>query len=75
MDPAEGTTLPTLVKTFDQELLAGIPPGMWVAVSSNQEKIVGKGLTVEEALQEAKQNGEDHPFVMRVLERNSGLIL
>ncbi len=63
------------VKTFDQELLTGIPSGMWVAVSQDQERVVGKGLTVEEALQEAQQNGEEPPFIMRVPEKDSALIL
>ncbi len=63
------------VKTFDQGLLSSIPPGMWVAISHDQEKIVGKGLTVEEALQVAEQNGEEKPYIIRVPDNNSALIL
>jgi hypothetical protein len=63
------------VKTFDAELLTGIPPGTWVAISHDQERVVGKGLTIEEALQYAKQNGEKKPFILRVPEAQSALIL
>ncbi len=48
---------------------------MWVAISQDQEHVVGKGLTIEEALHEAKQNGEEKPFIIRVPEGHSALIL
>jgi len=56
------------VKTFDQELLVGIAPGMWVAVSQDQEKVVGQGLTIEEALEQASANGQTNPHVLRASE-------
>ncbi|HEX2713971.1 MAG TPA: DUF5678 domain-containing protein [Candidatus Acidoferrales bacterium] len=64
-----------MVKILDQELLVGIPPGMWVAISQDQERVVGKGLTIDEALQEAKQNGEGKPFIICVPQADSALIL
>ena len=63
------------IKTFNQELLSGIAPGTWVAVSEDQERVVGKAMTVEGALEEAKRAGEEHPFVIRVPQNDSGLIL
>jgi Family of unknown function (DUF5678) len=63
------------VKTFNQELLTRIPPGTWVAISQDQERVVGKGLTIEDALAEAKKNGEPEPFIIRVPEGRSSLIL
>jgi hypothetical protein len=63
------------LKTLDRNLLAAIPAGMWVAISQDQDRVVGKGLTIDEALKEAKQNGEERPFIIRVPEANSSLIL
>ena len=65
----------TALKTLDGELLSGLAPGTWAAISSDQEKIVGTGLTVEQALENARVNGEDKPFLVRVPSENSTLIL
>jgi hypothetical protein len=50
----------------------GIPEGTWVAISNDQERVAGKGLTIEEALEEAKRNGELDPCITRVFR---GMIL
>lgn len=63
------------IKTLDEELLSGLAPGTWAAISSDQEAIVGTGQTVEEAVQAAHDNGEDAPFLVRVPLENSALIL
>jgi hypothetical protein len=65
----------TALKTLDEELLSALAPGTWAAISSDQEKVVGTGQTVEEALEAARQNGEDSPFLVRVPSENSTLIL
>jgi predicted metalloprotease len=65
----------TAVKTLNVELLAGLPPGTWAAISSDQERIVGTGQTVEQALAAAQKNGEDKPFLVRAPSENSTLIL
>lgn len=65
----------TPVKTLDPALLAGIAPGTWVAISNDQETVVGKGQTIDEALQGAKANGEKRPFIMRVPFENAAMIL
>jgi Family of unknown function (DUF5678) len=64
------------VKTFDEELLAGIAPGTWVAISADQERVVATGATIEDAIQKAKEAGEKkQPFIIRVPLENSALIL
>jgi len=63
------------IKTLDHRLLDQIPAGMWVAVSHDQERVVGKGLIAEEALAEARANGEPRPYVLRIPEGRSPLIL
>ena len=63
------------LKTLDKELLAAIPPGKCVAISPDQERVLGTGDTIDEALQEARRKGEDKPFVIRVPQETSALIL
>jgi len=65
----------TPVKALDPNLLAGLPPGTWVAISQDQERVVGSGSTVDQALQKAKENGEEKPYIIRVPLNNQALIL
>jgi hypothetical protein len=44
----------TSLKRLDEQLLIGLAPGTWAAVSSDQGKLVGTGQTVEQALNAAK---------------------
>jgi hypothetical protein len=37
------------VKVLNEKLLAGLPRGTWVAISEDQERVVGTGTTIEEA--------------------------
>jgi hypothetical protein len=62
------------LEVFDGELLRGIPTGTWVAISHDQERVAGKGLTIDDALQDAKENGELEPFILRVFDGNLALI-
>jgi hypothetical protein len=64
----------TSLKTLDEQLLNGLAPGTWAAISSDQEKVVGTGQTVEQALEAAKVSGEEKPFLVRVPSENSTLI-
>ena len=63
------------VKPLNDKLLAGLPPGTWVAISEDQERIVGTGQSIEEALQQAKENGEKKPSIIGVPADGSALIL
>jgi len=54
------------VKVLGDKLLAGLPPGTWVAISEDQERVVGTGATIEEALQRAKEKGEKKPSIIGV---------
>jgi len=56
-------------------LFSGIPSGRWVAVSRDQKKVLGTGRTIDQALRKAEANGEKHPFIARVPNRNLALIL
>jgi hypothetical protein len=64
------------VKTLNEDLLVGIAPGTWVAISQDQERVVGTGSTIGEALQNAKGAGEKkQPFIIRVPLENRALVL
>jgi len=63
------------VKVLNEKLLAGLRPGTWVAISEDQERIVGTGATIEEALQQAKEKGEKKPSIIGVPVDGSALIL
>jgi|ERR1700687_91007 len=63
------------VKVLNEKLLAGLRPGTWVAISEDQERVVGTGTTIEEALQQAKEKGEKKPSIIGVPVDGSALIL
>jgi len=48
-------------------VLKNVPPGTWVALARQENKVVGTGKTVEEALASAKKNGEDSPLLVKAL--------
>jgi hypothetical protein len=63
------------LKTLNEDLLQGIAPGTWVAISRDQERVEGTGTTIEEAIKVAKENGEQNPFIIRVPSENAALIV
>jgi hypothetical protein len=46
------------------ELLTKAPRECWLALNEEQNKIVGRGETIKEAVEEARQNGVEDPIVM-----------
>jgi Family of unknown function (DUF5678) len=63
------------MKTLDEQLLSGLAPGTWAAISADQESVIASGRTMEEALERARQRGEKEPFILRVPSEESALIL
>jgi hypothetical protein len=63
------------MKTLDEELLFDLAPGIWAAISSDQESVIATGQTMEEALEAAQKSGEKQPFIVRVPSEESALIL
>jgi hypothetical protein len=57
------------------ELLKSIPRGAWVAVASDQERVVAYGADMREVLEEARELGEQDPIIFRIPESESALIL
>jgi hypothetical protein len=63
------------VKIPSADLLADIRPGLWVAISQDQDRVVCTGETVEEVLRKVREDGEKDPVIMRVPPNNSAWIL
>jgi hypothetical protein len=40
--------------------------GKWVALSSDEKRVVGKGITLEKALEQARESGEEDPILIKV---------
>jgi hypothetical protein len=63
------------IRTLDEQLLVGIAPGTWVAISNDQDEVIATGESIEAVLEKSREKGTPHPFVIRVPEQNSALIL
>lgn len=57
------------------KLLAGIPKGAWVALSSDQERVVAYAAELQDAIQKSKAVGEHDPIMVRVPEDESILVV
>lgn len=50
----------------DQErlsILRSAQPNTWIAFSADEDRVVGRGMTFQEAAQAAKQAGEEDPLL------------
>ena len=57
------------------KLLAGIPKGAWVALSSDQERVVAYAAELQDAIRKAKSAGEADPIMVRVPEVESIMLV
>jgi hypothetical protein len=57
------------------DLLKGIPPGAWVAISEEQHKAIAFGVDAEAVHSEALQKGEKLPLMVRVPDQNLPMFL
>ena len=46
------------------KVLEKAPRDCWLALAKDASKVVGRGENIEEAVREAKENGEDDPLVV-----------
>jgi len=53
----------TVERKSDNELMKGIPPRTWVALSADESYVVATGNTYQEAVAGAHDKGEDDPVV------------
>lgn len=52
-------------ETFLKLVSPYLSQNIWLALSSDEERIVGKGKTIVEALREAKKNKEEKPTIIK----------
>jgi hypothetical protein len=57
------------------KLLVGIPKGAWVALSRDQDKVLAYAAELQDAIQKAKEAGENDPIVMRVPEGDASTLI
>jgi len=58
-------TLAPMVQDFGK-LLEGTPPGAWVAISADGERVLAFSSEIREVMRLALEAGEDRPLVIRV---------
>ena len=51
-------------KTNLSQLLTGAARNTWLALNEDETRVVGKGDTIEKAVQEAHKNGMDDPIIL-----------
>ena len=49
--------------------------GKWVTLSHDRRTIVGVGVTMDIALQKAKEKGEDHPLLVKSPDKHTPALL
>jgi len=54
-------------------VLKDAPPGEWVALSLDKTRIVGHGKTIDEAVKDAKESGEERHILIRIPLPNIGI--
>ena len=57
------------------QILRESPPNTWVALSSDECRVVGRGGTYSEVIAAAEQSGEEDPLVIRVPEQWIPMVL
>ena len=71
---AEEETMASTVTDLP-ELLKGIPPGAWVAISETQNRALAFGLDAQTVHDKAQQMGEDQPLMVRVPDQTLAMFL
>ncbi len=66
--------MPTEIADID-DLVEGIPPGAWVAISEKLHKVLAYGIDLPTIVDEARAQGEECPLVVRVPEQSVALFL
>ena len=47
-------------------ILREAKPNSWVALSSDESKLVGRGDSYEQAIEDAQQHGENDPLLIKI---------
>ncbi len=57
------------------KLLANVPKGSWAAISKDESRVLAYSANLDEAVEKAKQAGEEDPIVIRVPESDVAVFL
>jgi hypothetical protein len=57
------------------QILLEAQPNSWIALSQDESRVVGRGGTYTEAVEEAERNGEVDPLLIRTPEEWAELVL
>jgi len=60
---------------IDLTKLLGRYQGEWVALSRDEKTVLGHGTSLDAALSQAKQRGEDRPIVIKAPDQYSAFLL
>lgn len=62
---SEVSAMEPMVKDFGK-LLQGVPPGAWVAISLNEDRVLAYSAEMKDAVRKAQELGERTPIIVRV---------
>ena len=67
--------MPTKPIPVDLTKLLAPYKGEWVALSHDEQRVLGHGKTIDEALVGAKKCGEDRPIIIKAPDQYSAFLL
>jgi hypothetical protein len=62
------------IKDFGK-LLAGVPPGAWVALSHDESRVVAYAADMRDVIEKAHEAGEPNPIITRVPQASATFVL
>ena len=66
--------MPTIPAMDLSQIMKDVPRGAWVAISSDNERLITFGSDVRTVIAESKKQGENEPLITRVPESTSALM-
>lgn len=63
------------MKPIDMTPIIRKCPGLFVALTNDRKKVLGKGHSPEKALKEAKEKGYKNPLLTKIPEENRSYLL
>jgi len=63
-----GSTIDELMMTDEERLriLSEAKPNSWVALSSDESRVAGRGDSYEQAVEDAQKHGESDPLLIKI---------
>jgi hypothetical protein len=56
-------------------LLAGVPSGAWVAISTDGSRVIAYAAEIRDVIEQSREAGETDPIITRAPQANMALIL